>query len=344
MGEILNALRKISFFRNLNSKDLKFIFGSSVAVLLFVLLGFFFESLYHHTAERPVDFAAFESTLHKKERLAMEALQNVKKEVDKSGVGYLYRSQKLYEDSESNEMCLLVIRNDEILFWSNNSIDLSFGLDSITQSSFFVETANCYVEGLQLRGDGEFRYVALLRIKAKVHPDEDDVLNRFADGFSLPSKVSIVEKNSENAFAVRSCSGQYLFSLEKETEYRPLEQIYWLCFISWGLAFVCLLLLFQRVFGLLKNSKFAWLKFSVVPIPFIVLMSVLLYFRVPGIVFECEFFSPIYYASSVAPSVGHLFFYTVLLLVYLFILSKLDLKVIPLPKVISWRLSYWLSC
>lgn len=337
MSEILNKLREISFFRSLNSKDLRFIFGSSAAVLLFVLLGFFFEALYHHTAERPVDFAAFESTLHKKERLAMEALQNVKKEVDKSGVGYLYRSQKLYKDSESNEMCLLVIRNDEILFWSNNSIDLSFGLDTLTQSSFFVETANCYVEGLQLRGDGEYRYVALLRIKAKVHPDEDDVLNRFAEGFSLPSKVSIVGKDSENAFAVRSYSGQYLFSLEKETEYSPVELMYWLCFASWGLAFVCLMFLFQRVFSMFENSKFAWLKFSVAPIPFIVLMSVLLYFRVPGIVFECEFFSPMYYASSVAPSVGHLFFYTVLLWGYLLILGKLDLRVVPMERFAKGR-------
>lgn len=325
MGKVFEALRKISFFKGLKDIELKNILSSSVAVFLFMLLGFFFEMLYLQTANRQIDYARFEEELHKKERLANDVLQQVKLDVEKFGVAFLYRSQKLYEISEKNGMCVLVIRNDDVLFWSNNSIDLSFGLDSIFKPSFFVETGNCYAEGLQVQGD-VYRYVVLLKIKSKLHPEKSNELNRFAEGFSLPAKVAIAEEGELNAFAVRSYSGQYLFSLEKKSEYKPNELWYWLSFFSWMLFLGAVLLLFLSVFGVLKNREVGWLKLSGVAFLFVGVISLLFYFKVPGIVFECEFFSPMYYASSVAPSVGHLFFYTLLLFGYLFILNKLNLN------------------
>ena len=284
-----------------------------VAVLVCFVLSLtsaiWLEQYYYRTSQLVMDVDGFSNVLDAKETLAAGILHDIRYSVTKNNVSVLYDDKKLYETSKLNDLSFMVYEGEELLFWSNDIVDVS-NVDKFPfKKTFFLKTNNTYCECIQLFHK-KYRYVALIKIKDCIYPKRNSVNNHYANGFNVPGNVMIADDTDKDVCPIYDVDGQYLFSLVKTPVYHYDAMLYWCCIASWMLA---LLSLFLLLYGISKRYKD-----RVLYLPSFLLLSAFLfaclflfsYFKVPEILFSGKIFSPEYYASAMAPSFGHLLLYT----------------------------------
>ena len=125
-----------------------------VAVLVCFVLSLtsaiWLEQYYYRTSQLVMDVDGFSNVLHAKETLAAGILHDIRSSVTKNNVSVLYDDKKLYETSKLNDLSFMVYEGEELLFWSNDIVDVS-NVDKFPfKKTFFLKTNNTYCECIQL--------------------------------------------------------------------------------------------------------------------------------------------------------------------------------------------------
>ncbi|MCK9156107.1 MAG: HAMP domain-containing histidine kinase [Paludibacteraceae bacterium] len=267
------------------------------------------EQFYYRTSQLVMDIEGFSNVLHAKEKLASDVLHNIRTTVTKENVAVLYDDVSLYETSENNDLSFMVYEGDELLFWSNDIVDVS-NVDKFPfKKSFFLKTNNTYCECIQLFHK-KYRYVALIKIKDNIYPRRNSMNNHYAKGFDVPGNVVIADETDKSVCPIYDKDGQFLFSLVKTPINHYDGYLHWGSVVCWLIALLSLFFLIYGVFRKYKEKVLylpAFLFISAIMFSFLYIFSTI---KVPEILFSGKIFSPDYYASTLAPSFGHLVLYT----------------------------------
>ena len=267
-------------------------------------LGVLHDRLYRASGEWELPVAQFQRALVHKEQCADTVLRQLAAAAE-AGVW-----PKGDLDGEENcGIVYFVFRGDKMVFWSDNTVDLSNvpTRELTAAGTRYCEANNaCGVVKAFHFGDNAAA-VAFIVVKYRYAVDENPLIeNRFATGFAMDRRVLVDVGAPDDADALFSVSGDYLFSLSKgeaSLDKLPLE-IAALCL--YGLAYLLFLLLFVKLhwqfganFWSLRNYLGAVSLFGLVTV-------VCVHFGVPHLLFAADLFSPLYYASNLMPSLGHL--------------------------------------
>lgn len=279
-------------------------------ILLFAGSGIFWEQRYYRTSQPEMDLSDFTATLHAKERLANETLSELKKTVGDGRLTSLYSNERIFKLSEDNDIAFLVYRGDTLLYWSNNIVDV-YKVDNFPfKRDFMLRTNNSYNECIQLFINN-YRCLALIKISDCAFPKFYNKTNEYAKGFDLPNNVLVAEEGDKDVWPIYTYEGAHIFSLLKTPILQFDRTVYWCCIISW---FAVLLLAFRALwmFGVQYKSYVSKLKYYIPLTVFgFAVLFLASYFRIPEILYSGALFTAGYYASSFAPSFGHLLLYTI---------------------------------
>lgn len=282
-----------------------------VGFVLCVLLGFIHDRLYCISGSRALPVTEFQHVLLQKEQSTDSVLQML---VGCAEHGVWPKGDLDGEDNRA--ITYFVFEDDKMVFWSDNLIDVSnLDVSQLTDAGErYCEANNACGVVKSLRFGQNSAAVAFIVVKYRYGVEDNHfVENAFADDFCMDSRVEVITAQSEGSRAVLSENGTYLFSLSKGEN--PIDEpaLKMIALVFYALAYVLFLCLFVKLhwrFG----AQFWTLNNYVGAVSVCSLITLLLvYFGVPRLFFAADLFSPLYYASSLMPSLGHLLIVSMLL-------------------------------
>ena len=270
--------------------------------LVFLLLGIVFGALYQTSPNRAVDIEKFQEQFEKKEEAARKTLRDLQQIIDESSP---VKTLLDYPFSDK-EISYYVVEDNNLIFWSDNQLDIS----NITTADFsgwhYIELPNAYCSIIARKHENK-NYIALITVKYNYPYENDKLINRFAHDFDIDERIEIKIGSETDKYAVFCKNGHYLFSLEKPAV--PIYNELWsrLASAAYIIAFLIFFLLYAR-FPLLLGKKHinikTFLKLFAGAGTFVAL---LLFFDIPQTFFRNELFTPFYYAyNTFAASIAHL--------------------------------------
>jgi len=290
---------------NTNTKKTPFAlsrFRAFALLCVFLTSGIIFGTIYRTSPNRAVNIERFQKELHAKEALVFSTLHELHELLADNSADVLINFP--FPD---NEISYYVVENGELIFWSDNQLDIS-GVDmrEFSDCSHFIHLANAYCVVIAREYDG-LNFIALITIKYDYPYENNRLINRFARGFDMDKRVGITAGDASDKFPVFCKSGHYLFSLVK-----PGTAIYnefWalMASIAYGLAFLLFFLMYAR-FPLFVGKKNIDLKtFFALFFSVGMLVGALLYFDIPKVFLQNKLFCSTQYASNVfLSSICHL--------------------------------------
>ncbi len=272
--------------------------------VLCCVLGFVHDRLYRTSGEWELPMENFRRALAQKEQSADTILRRLAAVADVEA----WPKGDLDGDACS-DIVYFVFRNDTMVFWSDNAIDLSeVPYRQLTaEGEHYCLAGNAYGVTKSLHFGENSAAVAFIVVKHRYMTAENPLVeNCFAAGFDMDKRVLVEVGSPDDADALFSADGDYLFSLskgEKPLDKLPLE-IAALCF--YGLAYLLFLLLFVKLHWLF-GARFWSIRNYIGAVSLFGLAVIFcVHFGVPHLLFAVDLFSPLYYASNLMPSLGHL--------------------------------------
>ena len=207
------------------------------------------------------------------------------------------------DELKKNELFLFGFENDNLIYWSNNSINFP---DSILHQEFksqtiFIDNSWFYIKKINQKQKQIF---GLLLIQ-KEYPFENEYLKkRFAKAFDL-SDSYMMHLHDKDKNAIKNLKGHDLFSLEKEKDNFLSQPDFSKAVYFYFLSLLCGILLAIQI---IRMRRKLWFR-SVGIIAFGFLLFAIRYFMLtkgmPHVFSSMELFSPVLFASSFYfPSLG----------------------------------------
>lgn len=266
-----------------------------------------FQALYLYSPDKDLDINAFQNTLNHKIRFADKELETFK-------ANYLLNKTPSKIESNYDDISYYVYKNDSLVFWSENEIDIPQIFQGFDSKTAFVEIQHneCVYRTLSKKN---YRFVALVRIKNNYTEPNNYLQNEFESEFALDKQIQILSGNSSDKYAVFSPEKEYLFSLKKDNSKlfnHPLS-VWSMAF--WILGLIIAYVLSKRIYIVLGNNiskpklnAYSFLFWAI-------LIYIGIYLNEPWMMFLQDYFSPIHYASGeILASMGHLTLISVFLL------------------------------
>lgn len=270
----------------------------------------FFQISYHYSPERDLNIHSFQEKLNKKIKFADSELETFK-------INYLHNKVPSKIENNYNDISYYVYRNDSLVFWSENEIDIPLIFQGFGSKTAFVEFQHnlCVYRALRVNN---YQFVALIRIKNNFTEPNNYLQNDFEPEFKLDKQVQIISGNPSDKHAIFSPEKEYLFSLSKGNNKQYDQNLSIWSMIFWVLGIIIAYILSKNI-HIPLGIKELNLKLNLYTI---LLWSALIYagmyWNEPWMMFAQDFFSPIYYSSGeVLSSMGHL------VLLSLFLLSEI---------------------
>ena len=275
-------------------------------ILLITLLscfvtGLICDFLYRQSPKYALHTVNFQTQLNKKEALAAKTLIQLQQIIVHSSVDSL-----AHFPFAANDISYYVFENDELVFWSDNSLDITnISLPDSTDWHFVqLPNAQCVSRLLTFEN---IKILALIAIKHNYPYQNNELINSFASGFYMNKEVQIVDGKESDKNAIFCSHGEYLFSLSEPQ--MPIYNEIWAIvgFIAFSLSFLVFFYLFAH-FPKLFNKKAIPLR-SFIPLATIVgvFIGLCLYYNLPGLLFSNKIFTAFQYASNpLLASICHL--------------------------------------
>ncbi len=276
------------------------LFAGFVACLM---LGLLHATLYRASGDRPLPIAKFQTELTEKEQCADSVLHLLAKSAE----------QGTWPDGDLDGefvsgITYYVFDGDKLVFWSDNLIEVSSldVADLTTEGERFCKASNAFGV-VRCQRHGRYSVAAFIVIKYRfvLNGDDKNIGNRFDDAFEMDDRVLTIDDERITTGAVYAADGSYLFSLVKSepTDRLPLK---YGSFALYMLAYLLFLTLFMKLHWLFGDAFWTWRNYLIVTTFYGVFIGMLLHFNIPRLIYTADLFSPIYYASNLMPSLGHL--------------------------------------
>ncbi len=253
---------------------------------------------FHPSLEKQA--ARFQNKLLEKETLLEKNLDELINQTQHSNDYNSFTSLGFGNLFAEEGMLFLIYENNELKFWSNNSVS---AINELTTRRNYEAPLQKLSNGWYLsktQKAGNKTYVGLLLIKNE-YPFENKYLqNSFNKCLDFGDELEITPELSKEPLEIKNKSGTYLLSVEKgkELPHIDVHQVISILLFIEGLFF--LLLFFYRIFNFYLVTK-------IVLFPLVVLLirAAMLYFHYPASLYSLPLFDPAYHASSaVFPSLG----------------------------------------
>ncbi|MGN0186948.1 MAG: sensor histidine kinase [Paludibacteraceae bacterium] len=274
---------------------------AAFALCLFV--GVLFDVLYRlsNTWEVPVD--KFQKTLLQKEQHADSMLHLLANDV-RAGRWSPQRSFKV----ASPDIVYYVYKGEQPVFWSDNSLDIGnlvpYKLAVDGTDFCYTNNAYCVVKACRVE---DYTILAFILVKYRYYLNDGRfVSSYFAEGFALDNTVSLTAGRADDDLAVFAADGTYLFSLSQDEHVSYKSSLSVVSMVCYVVAFLLLLLLFYSLDYLFGASFWTLRNYLLALFVLVGITLLCIILGVPTRVFAADLFSPIYYASGIVPSLGHL--------------------------------------
>lgn len=256
------------------------------------MLGMLFGGLYRTSPERAVNVKKFQKQLERKEKKAFSTILALREMLQKATPDSL-----IAYPFPDDDISYYVIENDKLVFWSDNSLDISAVNVYDFKDWHYVRLPNACCVVLSREYDGK-TLVALITIKYNYSYENNKLVNRFARGFDMDERIAVVEGCKQDEYAVFCSAGHYLFSLEKPNS--PVYAEYWavLSSVAYALFLIIAFVLYARIPLWLGRKSVSLPCFLCLLVGGGLLVGALLYFGIPTTLFSNQLFSPFVYSAG----------------------------------------------
>lgn len=204
---------------------------------------------------------------------------------------------------KDKELSLFAFENDSLIYWSDNSINLthSFINHEFESQVEFIDNSWFYIKKTKI---GKRQLLGLLLIQKEYTYENKYLKKHFATAFGLSDSYIIhFHKDDENA--IKNIKGQSLFSLEKEKDNFLSQPDFNKAVYFYFLSLLCGVLLAIQFIRIRRKLWFRSIGILAFGILLVGLRYIMLSKGVPNVFSSMELFSPVLFASSFYfPSLG----------------------------------------
>lgn len=273
------------------------------------------EYFYQKSPQKAIHLSEFQSQIIKKEKLATATLNTLKNVLIHSTSDSL-----AHYKFPDNDISYYQFDQDELVFWSDNHVDIEKLDVKDTTNWHFAELPNAYCITKSIQIDSQI-LLAVITVKYNYPYENENLINNFAKDFNLDKRIEIKSGSQKDKYAVFDSEKQYLFSLNNTDT--PVYSNFW------GIAGFSLSIIFLGIFfflyanspKLLGRNQLKIKSFSIISVTIGVITGLSLYFNLPSIFYWNKVFSSFEYSSNpFLASISHLTIATVFFLTtnYLF--------------------------
>lgn len=245
-------------------------------------------------------------------------LKKIKSEIEKtefqSGSG-------INEDrcDESGEL-ILIYKYDSLIYWSDNYVPVPDVYDDSIFGKDFYHLGNGWflIDRIEIEN---LKIIALQIVKHDYKYQNEYLKNTFQEDFSIPSDITI--HLNEGSYNIYSASGKFLLSLGFPGKLTLDNKKVIILFVLYLLGFLFFIsFLYHAHKSLTREFKNHGIFILTFLVDLVILRVLIVYFRIPHVIFESDLFSPVYYASSpILASLGHLLIDVLLLLTVSYVIN-----------------------
>jgi two-component system nitrogen regulation sensor histidine kinase NtrY len=289
--------------------------------LIFILSAVFLNLYFKNQIKTSNIIPEIQSEILFKQKDLENHLEKIKRELMKNDNEIIQYSSKSMNLCNKDEELLLIYQNDSLKYWSDNNVPVpEFYDDRVFGKSFnHFENGWFIIERLNYKNK---KLVGLQLIKHDYKYQNEHLRNNFQNDFKLSSEIKLSLSEGKNN--VYGSDEEFLFSLQLPGSITIGNRnifVLFLLYLPGFLFFISFLHHAHKEFT--KTFRRKWVFILTFLIDLIILRIVLVYFRIPRILFESELFSPLNYASStMLASLGHLMIDTILLLMFAYVVNS----------------------
>ena len=284
-----------SFIDSLKSKSIIFV------LILVLATGAVCSYFYQNSPQHAIAINDFQKEIFVKEKQAAKTIDAMNEIIIHSSVDSL-----IHYPFADTDISYYVFENQEMVFWSDNQLDITSVALPDSTDWHFIQLPNAYCVSRLLTFENR-KILALITIKNNYPYENAELINRYASGFKLDKHVQILKGTGSDKLAVFCSHGNYLFTLAEPKAPVFNEIIGNAGLIAFSLAFLIFFVLYARFPTLIRKKTITlatclWLVGGVG-----IITGLCLYFNIPSLFFWSKLFSPFQYASNpVLASISHL--------------------------------------
>ena len=290
----------------------------TIITAILLLMAMAAESLYFSDQEYKFRTRRFNKILAEKEKIAEECLHELKLILANEEPNEPVVENNIFRIAEMNEITILEYIDKKLIHWSDNGFYVPEVLDDslfarpiiFLQNGWFIPKA---VEA------GNEKIISLLRIRTEYGFENDIVRNGFEKDFRIPASVGLSTGKSDKGYNIYNKAGQFLFALSFPGEKTNTPLII-IPLLFWAVVILLIILATCEIVRIFVEKGKNYTGIITCLLFFILIYAGILFFKKPEVFFRTEMFSP--YISSlnrVIPSLGHLFIFSILSVVFSYI-------------------------
>jgi signal transduction histidine kinase len=280
-----------------------------------ILAGFVCNYFYIRSPKNAIRIESFQQQLKMKENQAAGTLDVMKEIIIHSS-----KDSLIHYQFADNDISYYVFNNKELIFWSDNNLDISKFAFPDSLDWHYVQLPNAHCVSRLLTFDS-YKFLALIKIKNNYPYENEELKNDFARNFNIDKDVLIINGKKTDKQAIFCLHGDYLFSLS--TPKTPIFNEAWSVagLIAYSIAFFLFFILYIRSPYLIHRKKLSPKLFIIISGSVAILIGFCLLFDFPSLLFWNKLFTPYQYSSApLLASIIHLTIATAYFLstIYLF--------------------------
>jgi len=292
-----------------------------LTVSLLLLIGFWCDYSVKKTSHHGINVQFISDVLQKKEKRANAYIRDLKLKLH-SGKADMFSDLDSYEKKlKADGISLLAYKNDTLLFWSTNNIEVP----RLYRKSLYEKNFKQLHHGwfrIILDSEKDYKIIALIGIKKEYQYQNTYLQNAFNKDFNLPKSVKICV-NENQGVRFYNPKGDYLFSLSQNTGIFQSEINQSKASVFYALAFFLALITSVVFINGINCIVKARLFIFVYGLALLLVRYLMINFSIPNIFHSLELFYPaLYAASDFFPSLGDFLLNFLSLFSFIFILSK----------------------
>ena len=266
---------------------------SLIIILIFALLGGIICGIfYKDSPKNAIRVNEFQSALIQKETESEKTVEDMKQIIIHTSIDSL-----IHYSYTKNDISYFVYNSDNLVFWSDNQLDISNTPLPDDNDWHFIQIPNAYCLIRSVTYD-EMKIVSVIKIKNNYSYENEELVNHFAVGFTLDKQILIKSGSSADTFAINDDTGKYLFSFAEALT--PIYNEIWatLGLIFYCIAFFIFFVIYSRFPYLLGKKHIQLTTFTNLTLSVGIFTGLCLYFNIPTELFLNKLFTPLQYASN----------------------------------------------
>jgi len=259
------------------------------------------------------DLAAFERTLHKKEKIVNSYFVQLSRELEEhESLTFLTGYEDKFKELAEDGIYIFYFEKNRLKYWSDHSVPLRPRWSARLKSPVY-ETMNGTYVSIRMPVEDNLLY-GLILIRNNYEIENEYLESGYQEDFSLGHEISLERQTGPGLSDVKNLQGTYLFSLDLYSNLKKNDTIVILSMIVFMLGLVALFTFFilETDAAPTRRKRAVWLTVS--GLVMLAISVVVVYFEIPRIIFEADFFKPGIYASLYFSSMGHLWIFVILIL------------------------------